>query len=235
MTGFSLYLWRLLSRPFKLGEPGKVTDARRWVLAAGAILDGLKLAIFAVRRARIVATADEKAIDLLGRDRGIIRYPGEIDKYYRRRVQSAYITYQRGGTNPGVIAALAAIGYPGAVIHEIIFERAFYDGWARHDGKRRYAGALTRWAEFDATVFLEPGRQFAPVDFLILLDVIMKAKAAHAKPRYLTLQYSAFEFKYNGQHRYGGTFLYRPDQVTLEPYYDLASGRVTLKVQGAGG
>jgi hypothetical protein len=232
VSGFGLYLWRLLSRPFKLRQG---TDTERWAQTAGAILDDLKLAIFAARRARIVATADNRAIDLLGRDRGIVRYPGEIDKYYRRRVQSAYISYQMGGTNAGAIAALAAIGYPGALIHEIIFERAFYDARARYDGTKRHGGTLTKWAEFDATVFLEPGRQFAPVDFHILLDVIMAAKAAHAKPRYLTLQYSAFEFRYNGQYRYGGAIQHKPDQVNLTPYYDLANGRVTLKVQGTGG
>ena len=235
MTGFGAYFWRLLSRPFKLKKTGEISDTERWTQAAGNALDGLKSAIFKARRARIVATADDKAIDLLGNDRGIVRYPGEIDKYYRRRVQSAYITYQMGGTNTGVVAALAAIGYPGAVIYEIIFERAFYDGRAKYNGKKRHGGTLTKWAEFDVTVFLEPGRQFAPVDFLILLDAIMKAKAGHAKPRFLTLQYSAFEFRYNGLYRYGGSFQHKPDQVNLTPYYDLAAGRVTLKVQGTGG
>jgi hypothetical protein len=235
MTGFGLYFWRLLSRPFKLKKPGETSGTERWAEAAGNALDNLKQAMFKTRRARIVATADDKAIDLLGYDRGVVRYPGEQDRYYRRRVQSAYIAYQRGGTNAGVIAALSAIGYPGAVIYEIIFERAYYDGRAKHNGRKRYSGEQTKWAEFDITVFLEPGRQFAPVDFLILLDAIMKAKAAHAKPRFLTLQYSAFEFKYNGLYRYNGSFQHKPDQVNLTPYYNLAAGKVTLKVQGTGG
>lgn len=232
MSQFGEYLYKLLNRPFKIAAPGEQTDIKRFSGTVGFVLDDLKQVIFKVRRSRIVETSGGKAVELHGKDRGINRYPDEQEKYYRRRVQSAYMTYQQGGTNPGVIHALAKIGYPDAVIYEIIQERAFHDGRKKYNGVCRHAGTNTRWAEFDITIGLEPGRQFAPVDFMILIDSIMKSKAGHAKPRNLNLEYKVFEFKHNGQRRYNGEFQHDPRRVSLEPYYDLANGRIELKVKG---
>ncbi|WIW70601.1 hypothetical protein [Anaerosinus gibii] len=232
MSNFSEYLYKLINRPFKINQSGQVSDVELWTNMLGSILDGIKIAIFQIRRNRIVATCNDKAIDLHGNDRGISRYPEEQNKYYRRRVQSAYITYLEGGTNPGVKNTLSKIGYPDTVIYEVIVERAFHDGRKRYNGVCRHAGTNTHWAEFDITISLEAGRQFAPVDFMILIDVIMKSKAGHAKPRNLILEYKSFEFKHNGLKRYSGEIQHDPKRISLQPYYDIANGKVNLKVQG---
>jgi hypothetical protein len=130
----------------------------------GVSFDDVKAVLFKARRSWLINTSSGEALDLHGEGRGIIRYPGETDELYARRVIAAYEIYAQGGTLPGMKRVLELIGYPDAVIHEL------------------YKDDPARWAEFNVKFGLEPTRPLTTLDFEILRATIRKIKPAHTMP-----------------------------------------------------
>lgn len=236
-SAFGSYLWQLLTRPFKLKIKtyDEEKDTRRYVFTLGKICDALKQSVFLLRRSRVPAVAPDEALDVLGDNRKLARYPEERNQYYRRRVQAAVQIYAEGGTNQGMKNALARIGYLDTEIYEIIHERARHDGLKRRNHKARYSGGQTKWSEFWVILNCESGRQFSPADLSVLIETIYKTKAGHAVPVKLIVNYKNLKLQHNGLYRYNRQVQHNPTDISLTPYFDAAAGRIQLDVDEIGG
>ncbi|MCM0757338.1 phage tail protein [Sporomusa sphaeroides DSM 2875] len=234
---FGAYLWKLLTRPFKLKikNSDEEKDVERYVETLGELADTIKQTIFFIRRARVPAVAPDNALEVVGENRKIARYPEERNQYFRRRIQAAVQIYAEGGTNRGMKNALARIGYPDTEIYEIIIERARHDGLKKRNSTARYSGSQTKWSEFWVILNCEPGRQFSPTDLTILIDTIYKTKAGHAMPVKLVIQYKNLRVQHNGLYRYNRNMQHNPTVISLTPYYDAAAGKIQLNIDNAGG
>lgn len=157
-------------------------------IAARAVpLDELTLRARTLLLARLVRTAPEDALRLLGEERGLRRYPGEPTATYRARVLAAWDYWRLAGTVPGVLATLEAAGYRAVVLEH------FSDPDPEH------------WAEFTVIVGpLQPlptdahwgdgntwgggkawGFQLPAVPLASLTDLVREVKPAHARLRRL--------------------------------------------------
>lgn len=157
------------------------------LMAQGAALDDLKARARAVMAARLILYAPEDALERIGIERGLRRFPREPTGIYRARVLRAWEYWRLAGTVPGMIQALAAAGY-----RAIILEH-----WRDPDPEH--------WAEFSVTVGpLEPlptdatwnggatfgsgaawGFQLPAVPLDSLTDLVREVKPAHARLRQL--------------------------------------------------
>ncbi len=108
---FGEYIYAQLVRPLKK------TGSDIYILcqSIGSQYQDIKDTIFDIRRAWIIETAPGWALDLHGKDRNLYRLPGEPDNTYRRRLQSARTIYALGGTNPGIIEAMARLGFQATI------------------------------------------------------------------------------------------------------------------------
>lgn len=66
---------------------------------------------------RLVKVCPPDALPLIGRDRGLPRYPHESGLTYRRRIAGAWRSYKRAGTKGGVVSALRDAGVE-AIVYE---------------------------------------------------------------------------------------------------------------------
>jgi hypothetical protein len=218
MSQFGDYLWNLLPRFFKLlqnSEPWK------WVSVFGGHLDDTKGSIFALRRAWLVATASGASLDLLGKARGIIRYPGEDDELYRVRIMAAFDIYSAGGTIPGITQALALLGYPDAIVHELFRDGKvipLHNAAGQYNGLARHQGGI-RWAEFKIITGIDDTRPFTKTDLQILMDAIYKMKPAHTMPRALVL---ATDFQEEMQAQEKTVIRLRESATDAFPYVGLS-------------
>ncbi|MCX7741065.1 MAG: phage tail protein [Meiothermus sp.] len=113
--------------------------------------------------ARFVERAPEDALNLLGAERGLTRYPGEGLEAWRARVLGAWEFWQWSGTEYGLRLALAQLGYNSAIVPVWTYD-------------------TTRWSEFD--VFIYPNTRSyngLPDERNRILAVINQIKAAHTK------------------------------------------------------
>ncbi|MCD0156003.1 phage tail protein [Deinococcus sp. 6GRE01] len=108
------YLTRLSRiNPTDYQDPG----TQEYLGALAGPLDDLVIRARSVMLMRLVLSAPEEALLLLGEERGIRRYPQEPLSTYRRRVQGAWEYWRWAGTPTGLRRALADAGYQ-AVITE---------------------------------------------------------------------------------------------------------------------
>lgn len=84
---------------------------RAWAAALGATMDGLVQLAHEAALARFARHAPKDALEELGRDRSIQRYPRELESTYRNRLAGAFATHVKGGTEQGVVDQLAIMGY----------------------------------------------------------------------------------------------------------------------------
>lgn len=91
------------------GPYGRVLTA-----TLGAAIDALVDATKQAVKARHVATAPDDALEALGADRLLERYPIESNATYRARLAAAWDAWEFAGSKQGILAALAAAGYPDA-------------------------------------------------------------------------------------------------------------------------
>lgn len=163
---FKEYLWKLLTRPFKLKND---TESKCYVDVLGDVQEEAKRAMFKLRRSWVVGTATGKALDLLGEARGIRRYTGEADASLQRRVDSAYEIYMLGGTVPGMLQGLTSLGFPDSQILE---------------GQEGLS-----WAEFVVVLGLDgDGRLDSAEAYCRIWETLCLTKAAHTMPARLQIQ-----------------------------------------------
>ena len=77
----------------------------------GGLLDESRTTLTAVVPQLLVETAIGEYLDRLARSRQIFRGVGETDDSLRTRTLAAHTIKKKGGTIPGMIEGLAAIGY----------------------------------------------------------------------------------------------------------------------------
>lgn len=159
------------------------------IAARAAPLDDLILRTRTLLLARLIDSAPEDALQLIGEERGLRRYPGEPVDTYRRRVRGAWMFWRLAGTLPGLIRTLADAGYQ-AVVTEHIHDPD-PDRWAEFSvavsplhplPTRNFWDAQTTWGQPGATWGIDPNA--VPTQWLPAL--IREVKPAHARLRRLT-------------------------------------------------
>lgn len=156
---FGEILWEALTRPFKLQKNSEVW---KWVKTQGLLMDDIREEMFQIRRSWYARYASGWALDLRGAERGIIRWYGEDDDSYRRRVDAAYLFWAAGGTRPGMLAALKQIGYDVEIEERV-------PSWAKFK------------LEFDFFI----GQPMGRMEWDILNFTVFRMKPAHTLPWYV--------------------------------------------------
>lgn len=108
MKPYAEYL-RELSRlnPTDYQDPG----TQEYLNATAAALEDTRTRAVSTLLTRLVASAPERYLTLLGEERGLRRYPGEYLEAFRYRVLNAWDFWRRAGTVRGMLAALEHMGY----------------------------------------------------------------------------------------------------------------------------
>ncbi|GIW28214.1 MAG: hypothetical protein KatS3mg070_1577 [Meiothermus sp.] len=143
---------------------------RGWALLAGwgRALDEYSSLVVTGLLARWVHLAPEDALNRLGTERGLIRYPGESLESWRTRVVGAWEFWRWSGTEYGLSLALLQLGYSSAIVPVWTYDSA-------------------RWSEFD--VFIYPATRSydgSPDERSRILAIINQIKAAHTRLAKLT-------------------------------------------------
>jgi hypothetical protein len=119
--------------------------------------------------ARWAALAPEDALNRLGAERGLTRYPGESLEAWRTRVLGAWEFWRWSGTEYGMGLALAQLGYNSAIVAVWTYD-------------------TTRWSEFDIYLYADTRSYDGSVDEKNrILAIINQIKPAHT--RIGTVQY----------------------------------------------
>jgi len=104
------YLWLLLPRSMKRKErSNSLTGAILAVI--GDELQSARDALAEVPSQALIATATGAFLKTLAADRQIYPAAGESEDSLRARALAAFVSKQKDGTIPGMIAALEALGY----------------------------------------------------------------------------------------------------------------------------
>jgi hypothetical protein len=87
-----------------------------WSAAHGLILDGIAQGATDAVKCRIVTRAPDDAIPKIGKERNIPRYSNETVETYRNRLQDAWNTWAKAGTDKGILDQITLIGFSDATI-----------------------------------------------------------------------------------------------------------------------
>jgi Phage tail protein (Tail_P2_I) len=154
------YLWWLL--PQFLKRKGRQDSLVGGLCdAVGDTLDGARTTITEVIPLLLVQTATGDYLDRLARMRQLARGVGEPDESLRTRVLAAMTIKRKGGTIPGMLEGLAALGYQVEV--EEIFK-----------GTNKWSHFLVRILGWDGVV----------VDQATFYDTTHRLKPAHTRAVY---------------------------------------------------
>lgn len=104
------YLWWLLPTYLKKKDRSDSLVAR-FADIWGEHLDEARTTLVSIIPELLVATASGEFLDMLARQRQVFRGEGEDDESLRIRVLAAHTIKRKGGTIPGMIEALARLGY----------------------------------------------------------------------------------------------------------------------------
>jgi hypothetical protein len=104
------YLWWLLP-DFLKKKDRSASMVGKFCEIWGGLLDESRTTLTAVVPQLLVETAVGEYLDRLARSRQIFRGVGETDDSLRTRTLAAHTIKKKGGTIPGMIEGLAAIGY----------------------------------------------------------------------------------------------------------------------------
>ena len=111
----------------------KALKGAAWLEAHGAVKDALvALAVNAIEN-QSADSANPDALERLGNDRFLARYPGEDVEPYRIRVLNAFAFWERAGTVPGMIQTMLQLGYIADIVE-------------------LYQTTPSRWSEFVVTL-----------------------------------------------------------------------------------
>lgn len=199
--------------------------------AAAAPLDELRHKARAVMLARLIRDAPEDALMLIGRERGIRRYPGEPTETYRTRVLNAWAYWRMAGTLPGVKQALADAGYKATIIEH--FRDPDPERWAEFSIALSPLNPIkTPWKWGGGARWGEKGRRWGGLDpnavpLEYVLDLVREAKPAHARLR--RLLYSVHGWYWGGDWQWGQG----RDPNDLALGYGLAHGLPNLRLSGS--
>lgn len=115
---FPEYLYFLL--PSALKKVGKKLN-QYWILCKvlGKRFAKLKETILDIREMSMLISCPQELLPVIGQERGMPRLKGEDIELYRRRLLRKYEIAKTAGTNPGIIAAIKALGYENVCIEPL--------------------------------------------------------------------------------------------------------------------
>jgi hypothetical protein len=152
------YLWWLLPAFLKKKERTASLVAR-FCDVWGGILDTARSTLVDIIPQLMVETASGEYLDMLARARQIFRGEGETDESLRLRVLAAHEIKRKGGTIPGMVGGLAAIGYTVEV-------------------EEPNKGIVEKWSRFVVKVFQWDG---VVADQKVFYSVVRLLKPAHTR------------------------------------------------------
>ena len=152
------YLWWLLPAFLKKKDRPDSLVAR-FCDVWGGILDTARTTLIDIIPQLLVETATGEYLDMLARARQIFRGEGESDDSLRIRVLAAHEIKRKGGTIPGMIGGLAAVGYTVEV-------------------EEPNKGIVEKWSRFVVKVFLWDG---VVADQKVFYSVVSLLKPAHTR------------------------------------------------------
>ncbi|MDL2288262.1 hypothetical protein LJC32_02655 [Oscillospiraceae bacterium OttesenSCG-928-F05] len=162
-TSFGTYMFSLLYGALKRRREG-INQLQIFCHVMGRHFDALKQAAFRLRTESMIMSASDIMLPEHGKDRGMDRLPGETAEGYRTRLAMKATIAERAGTLPGVLDAVAALGYDQSAIEPF------------------YVYDPERWAEF--IIWLKGSEQSGVNDISIIDAEVRKVKEASAKPVY---------------------------------------------------
>jgi hypothetical protein len=147
-------------------------------------------------------TALPDAMQLVGEERGLPRYPNEEMSDYRERVASAWTIYAEAGSTAAIVHQLAAAGYPDAMVQKTIASpwpavpannvdaiKTTADYWSQFAVVIPFTPGKTptpAWHISDGTFIGEPGKFIGPMsllypieDMFVMKQIIKKFKPAN--------------------------------------------------------
>jgi hypothetical protein len=182
---------------------------RAWLEAHGQQKDALVQLVLEAVIARFIQSAPEDALDSLGRDRGLRRYPDERLEAWRARVLGAWDFWILGGTLAGVELMLETLGYQASVYEHFRSDPTIWSEFTvfLRDENRDFTAA--GWGEFawGATDHFW-GSSVRLSETVRVREVVDLVKAAHSKAR--TIMFIAEGFAWGepgftwGQLAWGG-------------------------------
>lgn len=160
------------------------TGTQNHLGAVGGVLDELAARAHTVMLSRLIPHAPEDALTMLGRERGLTRYPGEPLDTFRARVAGAWVYWQQAGTLPGIVAALKQAGYRATVIEH--FRDPDREHWAEFSVLVQPLERLETDAWWGGTTW-GGGRKWGfvlpAVPLAYLPELVRELKPAHARVR----------------------------------------------------
>lgn len=166
MEKFADFMYYLLTSPFKRIKKSQ----NQWYMlfqVLGSYMDHAGEILFDAREQTMLATCDASMLQSHADDRSIVRYPGESDENYRKRIANYTEVCRLGGTNQGMILAVRKLGFDDAEIKTAM----------------ELTGVADRWAEFYVIVHQDIDKEY-PIGFDILKSEVRKVKYVTAKDNY---------------------------------------------------
>ncbi|MCM1258413.1 MAG: hypothetical protein NC307_11245 [Roseburia sp.] len=164
---FCDYMYYLLTSPFKRIKK-KVNQWYILFRVLGRRFDDAMEDLYDALEQTMAASCDPVMLPVHAAERRLVRYQGEEDENFRKRISSYMEVLKLGGSNPGVLLAAKSLGYD-----DIEIIRADI-----------VTGDKERWAEFFVIIQMSAEHPH-PISFPILVKNVRKAKAVGAKDNYL--------------------------------------------------
>lgn len=165
--------------------------------------------------ARFVERAPEDALNLLGTERGLVRFPGESLEAYRARVLAAWEFWSWVGTRYGMERYLAAAGYRVFIREHYLDDRAIWAEFSVWLWPEVTVYTTDRWNEEGVWDDGSPWDYFlGGAEIFRIPALIREMKPAHAKPRtvwYVPGPYDAWDD--GGNWDDGGSWNPEPVQI----------------------
>jgi len=159
----------------------------RFLEGLGEVKDDLAEAVRQAVLARMIQRAPEDAFALIGEERLLPRFPGELVEAYRTRLLAAWEFWRKAGTLPGIALWLRAAGYDAHIWELYRYNPSLWAEFAVYLWPYRPERTTDRWDEggtwddetdWDYTLNgLEPIRT---------LELIREVKPAHAHLRFIS-------------------------------------------------
>lgn len=186
---FCDYMYYLLTSPFKKIKKSKNQWYKLFKVLGEYFDDGME-SIEKAREQTMLATCDVEMLPVHAADRKLTKYTGEEDENFRSRIANYTEVCRLGGTDPGLILTVKALGYPNPekIMANVLNGRVYYEtdgSWILDGSRNLEAGELEdRWAEFYIVNNMSVDDEH-PVSTAILKKEVRRVKEVGAKDNYL--------------------------------------------------
>jgi hypothetical protein len=157
----------------------------RFLEGLGEAKDGLAEHVRQAVLARMIQRAPEDALALIGEERSLPRFPGELTEAYQARLLAAWEFWRRAGTLPGLVYWLRVLGYEPFVVEWYRYDSSIWAEFSLYLWPYRPEFTTDRWddgvgAWDDGTAW---DYTIAGVELRRVPELVREVKPAHAKVR----------------------------------------------------